>query len=123
MTNALHILCVEDNKIDAQLLEMCVKRYASGKAIILDVAVTIEQAIECFDINKHAAALIDWNLPDGEGIEVVKFIRELSESIPLFMLTGALSQDNHNEVKKYKNVEYLEKNFNKDFIHYISKSL
>ncbi|WP_426357935.1 response regulator [Pseudocolwellia sp. HL-MZ19] len=119
MSDEIRILYVEDSEIDAELLKMCFKRYAFTKPIVIDVADTVQEAKDLFDIEIHSAALVDWNLPDGEGIEVVKFIRDMNQNIPLFILSGALSEAHEIEADNAKATAFIEKNYNKKFANYI----
>jgi len=119
MSDEIRILYVEDSEIDVELLKMCFKRYTFIKPIVIDVADTVQEAKDLFDIEIHSAALVDWNLPDGEGIEVVKFIRDMNQNIPLFILSGALSEAHEIEAGNAKATAFIEKNYNKQFANYI----
>jgi CheY-like chemotaxis protein len=117
--NDLNILYVEDNEGDIELLTMCIERYYPAGNVVLEIAESIEEAIALFNEHKHIAALIDWNLPDGEGIEVAKHIRSIHQNLPIFFLSGVLNNKHLTMAKQYSNTEFLEKNYNKDFIENI----
>ncbi len=119
MSNKLHILYVEDNEGDAELLNMCITRYNYSKEIVIEIAETVEEAKVLFSIDKHCAALIDWNLPDGDGIDVAHFIREISDNIPIFILSGSLTPEHLQQAEQCNPTACLEKNYNKDFTEYL----
>lgn len=123
MNEAINILYVEDNEGDVALLEMSLDRYCSELDIVLDVAETVEEAKELFQANKHILALVDWNLPDGEGIDVVQFIRTTNQSFPIYLLSGVITEGHLRLVEKFNLIACLEKDYNKDFINHIKHQL
>lgn len=116
MTKALHILYIEDNNADVELLTMALERYAHSTNIILDVTETVEEAKILFNAERHIIALIDCNLPDGEGSEVVQFIKDKCNSFPILLLSGMLTVKHLSLEKQYDNLVCLDKNYNKAFI-------
>jgi len=121
MSDALSVLYVEDNESEVELLSLCIERYGLGSHLIFDVAETVEEAKEIFDIGKHMAALIDWNLPDGEGADVAQFIREKHGTLPIIFLSAAMTYDHLYKTEKYKPNACLEKDYSKAFIEKISQ--
>ena len=98
---------------------MCIERYCPTLYIVLDIAKTVEEGKALFQINKYTAAFIDWNLPDGEGIEVAEFIRATHNDFPIFLLSGALTDAHLRIAEKYSPTACLEKDYNKHFIEKI----
>jgi DNA-binding response OmpR family regulator len=119
MNNAIYLLYVEDNEGDVELLKMSIERHCPTHNIILEVAETVEEAKELFQFNKHRTALLDWNLPDGEGIEVAEFIRSSHDDFPIFFLSGVFTDTHLGVAEKYKPIACLEKDYNKGFIEQI----
>jgi DNA-binding response OmpR family regulator len=109
MSERINILYVEDNEGDVELMKMSIERHFSSLSVVLDVAETVEEAKELFDHDKHVMALIDWNLPDGEGVDVLQFIRETDEGLPVVMLSGVISEGNIADTEKYKATACIEK--------------
>ena len=109
MTESVNILYVEDNEGDVELMTMSIDRYCPTLNIVLDVAETIEEAKEIFHPDKHVIALIDWNLPDGEGIDVLAFIRETQADLPVFLLSGVITPEHIAAAAKYNPTACLEK--------------
>lgn len=116
MSETINILYVEDNEGDVELMKMSIERYFPSLNIVLDVAETVEEAKEKFDNNKHTMALIDWNLPDGEGVNVLQFIRKVNTSLPVFMLSGVITESQITETEKYEPTACIEKGHDKKII-------
>lgn len=123
MKDKLTILYVEDNPGDVELLKMCIERYYGSKNVVLEIAETVEEAIEVFCSDKYDVVLTDWNLPDGEGIDVVQFIRNKQEDLPIFLLSGGLTDNLINMVKEYNHICCLEKDYSKIFIEKVCAQL
>tara|TARA_R110000744_G_scaffold291662_1_gene402261 strand:+ start:1079 stop:1456 length:378 start_codon:yes stop_codon:yes gene_type:complete len=115
MSKPVNILYVEDNEGDVELMSMSIERYCSTLNIVLDVAETVEEAKEKFQHDKHLIALIDWNLPDGEGIDVLKFIRESETEMPVFLLSGVITPEHIIAAEKYNPTACLAKDYSKAF--------
>ena len=123
MSEMLSVLYVEDNESEVDILLMSLERHGFGSTLILDVAETVEEAKEIFDVDKHMAALIDWNLPDGEGPDVAQFIREKHHTMPIVFLSAAITDEHLRIAEKYTPKACLEKNYSKAFIEKISQLL
>jgi DNA-binding response OmpR family regulator len=121
MDEVIHILYVEDNAGDVALLEMSIDRYCPTLNYMLDVAETIEEAKQTFNADRHILIFIDWNLPDGSGLEVAHFIREADSTLPIFLLSGVLTEKHLLAAEKYKPTACLEKNYDKKFIQDVLK--
>lgn len=123
MNKAIHVLYVEDNEGDVELLKMSLERYCTTFNIILDIAETVEDAKNLFQPNKHILALIDWNLPDGEGIDVVQFIRTTHQNFPIYLLSGLITERHLQLVEKYNLAACLKKDYNKGFVDHVINQL
>lgn len=67
-----HILIVEDNKTNQMLLQMILSDFG----LTCDIANDGLEAIKMYDIDKHALILMDENMPNMNGLEAMKVIRE-----------------------------------------------
>lgn len=77
------IYYVEDDDNIASM----VKEYLEQHAYKVSVFSTIADARKAFHSHLPAAALVDWNLPDGEGDYLCKWIRSRWQELPLIFLT------------------------------------
>ena len=123
MNKEVTILYVEDNEGDVELMSMSMERYCPTLNIVLDVAETVAEAKSIFQADKHVVALIDWNLPDGEGIEVLKFIREKPSNMPIFMLSGVVTPEHIKAATQFNPTACLEKNYSKAFFAQLEKRI
>jgi len=115
MNKFVNVLYVEDNEGDVELMRMSIDRYCPTLNIVLDVAETVEEAKEIFHPDRHVIALIDWNLPDGEGIDVLAFIRETQDALPIFLLSGVITPEQIAAAAKYNPTACLDKDYSKAF--------
>ena len=65
------ILLIEDNiELSSQIMA-----YFAGKAYQIDLSVDIKSALDLVD-NQYDLALLDINLPDGSGLELLRTLKE-----------------------------------------------
>ena len=80
----MDILIVEDDKPAArQLAKLLVNEKYS-----CDIAFGFKDAQEAIDDNSYGLILLDWNLGDGDGLELLKEIRYLEIKTPVLMLSA-----------------------------------
>jgi PAS domain S-box-containing protein len=88
----MKILLLEDNSIDADLTIRGITGALSGchiqHAVTLEEATMFLNAGTTFDI-----ALLDMNLPDGNGLEFLMDVRQRDLNFPVIMLTGSGDED------------------------------
>jgi DNA-binding response OmpR family regulator len=80
----MRILVVEDDKKAAGLL----KRGFREEGFIVDVAHTAAAADELAGINDYDLIVLDWRLPDREGIDLCRELRGRKVPTPIIMLTA-----------------------------------
>lgn len=88
----MKILLLEDNSSDADLT----RRGLTGSIpdCIFEFASTIEQARKLLNTDpSFDIALLDVNLPDGNGLEFLMEIRQRKLNFPVIMLTGSGDED------------------------------
>ena len=86
----MRILIIEDDKELASV----VKRGLEAFGFSSDIANTGEDGEEKIFINEYDSILLDLNLPDKDGLEVLKGIRETGITTPVIIITA------RNEVKE-----------------------
>lgn len=77
------ILIVEDDKYIVNFMSMTLKDEGYGYYI----AKSVKEAISLFYANQPDMILLDLGLPDGDGIDVVKNVRELSNA-PIIVVSA-----------------------------------
>ncbi len=83
------ILVVEDN----QDIVVGVQDLLQHDGYQVDVAETCARAIELARARRYNAVLLDLTLPDGDGIEVLKTIRDLDPNLPVIIVTASTSTE------------------------------
>jgi DNA-binding response OmpR family regulator len=80
----MRLLIVEDNEELAELLAKGLE--AAGYET--DVLSTVEQARAVLNATFYAALILDLGLPDGDGLELLREIRERNNPVPVLVLTA-----------------------------------
>ena len=85
----MRLLLVEDTFDMAEAIMIRLDR--SG--IACDLAKSLEEARACVNVQHYDVIVLDINLPDGLGTELLKEIRSRGERTPVLMLTAEFSVD------------------------------
>lgn len=88
MTKA-EVLLVDDDEVDRELiikslaaLELNITQVASGKA-----------CLDALVVKKYGLILLDYKLPDMDGLEVIQKIKQIDPELPIIIITGFGSED------------------------------
>ncbi|MFT3694332.1 MAG: response regulator [Kofleriaceae bacterium] len=81
---SLDILVAEDNEMNAQVIEQMLRR--NGHRV--QIASNGREALEHIDRRTYDVALIDLHMPELDGIEVVRALRQAGNSLPVIALTA-----------------------------------
>src|SRR5205085_2391510 len=92
------IVLVEDNLPDAELVKAMISRAAHFQVVHVTRA---DAAVRALKEHPPACVLLDMTLPDADGLEGLKLIREAAEDVPIILLTGR--QDETLEVQAVQN--------------------
>lgn len=90
MRSIIDALLVEDSCSDAQLVQAIISS-AELNAPQLHHAERFEKALDMLKANVFDVVLLDLHLPDGQGLSLIKRLKELVPQIPVVVLT--CSQD------------------------------
>lgn len=80
----MRLLLVEDEIEMAQALRAALLRHDC----VVDHVATLAEAEEAVRSACHDAILLDWQLPDGEGVSLIPHAREFAPAAPIVMLTA-----------------------------------
>jgi two-component system response regulator HydG len=78
------IIIVEDDVTFSLMLSTWLKR----KDFEIHSATSVREAKQAVKANRYDLVLSDLRLPDGDGIDLLKWLGEQSRSIPLIMRTS-----------------------------------
>jgi len=79
----IDILLIEDDGN----LGVSLKNYLEGEGYTLKLLTTLKEASE-IDLSNFKIIILDWMLPDGQGLDFLKKIRQSFISNPVIMLTA-----------------------------------
>lgn len=72
---------------DDETIAAAVCRYLRGKGCAVSLFGTLEDARAAMERHMPNIALIDWNMPDGEGDGLCRWIRQRWQELPVIFLT------------------------------------
>ncbi|MES2650802.1 MAG: sigma-54 dependent transcriptional regulator [Bacteroidota bacterium] len=78
------ILIIEDDTTFAELLDV----FLTKNHHQLQTVVTVQQSIKILDQQEFDLLLIDYRLPDGTGLDVLRTVREKGINIPVIIMTS-----------------------------------
>ncbi len=99
------VLVVDDEADILELLELALVRM--GLEVVR--AGGVRQAKQCLDAQDFALCLTDMRMPDGEGLEVVRYIAERKLDVPVAVITAHGNLENAVAVLKAGAFDYLTK--------------
>lgn len=104
------ILLVDDDQNVIKALKECFAQFNYD----LDTATTGGEALNKAFANNYELMLLDVNLPDFSGMEVLKEIKEKKSELPVLVMTGFVSTDSAIEAMKLGAHEFITKPFDID---------
>jgi len=88
----MHILLLEDNSNDANLTQIGLERLIHGCKV--EICPTLKHAKEILSKDFHFdIALLDMQLPDGTGLDMLMEIRLSGLKLPVIMITGSGNEE------------------------------
>ncbi len=79
----MKILIVEDD----QTLASNLKQVLIKNAFAVDVAESKEAGLIALDVNEYDCVVLDINLPDGNGFDLLKYLRKIGNKTPVIIVT------------------------------------
>lgn len=86
------LLLVEDNPGDAQLVSDMLSEQHRDRFQIVHVP-AMAAAVQALQSTPVDVIVLDLGLPDGQGVDVVKTMREAAAEVPIVVLTGVEDED------------------------------
>lgn len=107
------ICYIEDDPDIAQM----VKAYLEMKGFDVTVCITIWQAKQMLNAKVPSLVLLDWNMPDGHGEHMCRWIRSRWKELPVIFLT--VRGDTHDIVSGFQNGadDYVVKPFELEILY------
>lgn len=105
----LNILYIEDNPGDAALLCEQFKREDPAR-YCLTHSENLTGALKLLSQQDYNAILLDLNLPDGDGLNNIRALKDVKPHVPIVILTGANDEQKAEEALLKGAQEYIVKN-------------
>lgn len=80
----MRILMVDDEV----RIRVGIARVLTRRGFLMDQAASVHETKELLGARQYDAVLLDWQLPDGNGLDLCGTIRETQPSAHIIMLTG-----------------------------------
>ncbi len=107
----LYVLLAEDNKINVLVIEQFFKKWG----IKMDVAENGREAIEMLKKNQYDLVLMDIQMPEMDGLEATRLIRESKDpsynQVPIIALTASALKEDLDRTTRAGMNDYLRKPF------------
>lgn len=82
--NKSRVLVIDDEPDICELLSLTLSRMG----LFCDAAANFKQGIEALIHNEYSLVLTDMRLPDGDGIDIVKYIQKHKPQVPVAVITA-----------------------------------
>jgi putative two-component system response regulator len=105
--SGLSVLLVEDDDDHALLVTEVLERALQGA--VISRAASVARAAELTNGSSWSLAVVDHNLPDGRGMEVLDALRANYPTMPIVMLTGQGSEEMAIEAFRHGASDYVVK--------------
>lgn len=99
------LLVIDDEEI---IIKSC-KRSLSPEGYIVDTALSGREGIELFKANHYDLVIVDLKMPEMNGIEVMRQIKELNPDQKIMIMTG------------YDTIEHIVESISSGATHYLEK--
>lgn len=103
----MHILIIDDN----QELLYALQRLLNDAHYHVDVAETIKIGYQSVFEKKYDLILLDWMLPDGDGVDLLKQLRHENIATPILLFSSKSEVEEKVEALDCGADDYLEKPF------------
>ncbi|MBV9108035.1 MAG: response regulator, partial [Gemmatimonadetes bacterium] len=104
---ALRVLVVDDDEVDREAVRRGLSR--AGVAAEVDEAAGAIDALAMVAVGRYDCVFLDYNIPGGDGLTLLKGIRQAGLDVPVVMLTGHGDEQVAVELMKAGAVDYVAK--------------
>lgn len=103
----MRLLLLEDDHVLSETLQL----FLTKEGYDVDTALHIEEAEELTYNNAYDLYLLDINLPQGNGIELLKSLRYADDKTPTIFITALTDMNSMSEGFKLGAIDYIKKPF------------
>jgi PAS domain S-box-containing protein len=87
------VLLVEDDEVDRRQVKLLLAKLTRGVRFHVDTAGTLREVALCLSDNRYDVMLLDLGLPDSSGLDTIQEAHEMSQTVPIIVLTGLDDED------------------------------
>lgn len=102
------VLIIDDSASDREIFQRYLERDAEYQYIVLSAEIG-EEGLEIVKLHQLDVILLDYLLPDIDGLEFLSQLRQFPNSPPVIVLTGQGNEQTATEAMKLGAVDYLVK--------------
>ena len=102
-------ILIVDDQVGIRLL---LKELFAKEGLATHIASNGVEAPHLFEQYEFDCVLLDVKMPGMDGIEVLKHIRSVNKTVPVFMMTAYGEQDLINQTNEYNVQKFFTKPFN-----------
>ena len=106
----MRVLLIEDDRMMARSLELML----ASSGFIVEKTGTGEDGVDLGEVYDYDAILLDLNLPDMSGLEVLRTLRRGKVATPILILSGTTEIDSKVKALSLGADDYMTKPFHKD---------
>ncbi|MDP8208267.1 MAG: response regulator [Candidatus Electryonea clarkiae] len=110
MHRKLNVLVIDDEQI---VLDSVKKHLIKNEEYIVYTALTAQDALEQISLEGIDIILTDLMMPEIDGLELIKIIKETQNSIPIIMITGYATKNTALQAMQLGAFDYIAKPFSK----------
>ncbi len=114
MKPQLPLLYIDDTEADVELMRIMLSRYG----MTLKAAATGQEGLTDYHPAKYSAVIVDWNLPDRDGLDIISDLLRRYPQCPVALISGALDEEKSAAAAEM-GVECFEKSLNFGYIEHI----
>lgn len=120
----INIVLIEDDNIMASAIKLQLKVLLEVE-YKLELFKTISAAIDYLKTNSCDILISDLNVIDSKGIETIKKLDTLSDSINIIFISGSSQELEAKQIRKAPNIHFVMKDmdFNESMWHVLSKKM
>ena len=116
---AVRILIVDDDPMMREMLSIFFEQEYGRQGYVIETHPGGTPALESVARGRPALVLLDIDMPDLGGLETLRRLRVLHETVPVIMITGNASNDLAGEVIGLGAFSYLPKPVKFDYLAHL----
>lgn len=88
-----NILLVDDDEITLELVQHILEEIVSGEVFAFSSSIKALRFLETVEAGALGLVVCDWQMPDYDGIDVLKALRQRDSDTAFLMLTGNATRE------------------------------